>query len=106
MPDLTLPAFHITKTTRLTVEADYALAQELEQYHAFYRETHGASANESPGLADLVREMARQFMAHDRAFQQFKQAASGTGGRSRSRVRRRAASTPASAPAPPAAAQP
>ncbi len=69
MPDLTLPAFHITKTTRVTVEADYSLTQDLEQYRAFYRQTHHATVTD----ADLLREMARQFMAADRAFQQFKQ---------------------------------
>ena len=69
MPDLTLPAFHITKLTRITVEADYPLTQDLEQYRAFYRQAHHAAVTD----ADLLREMARQFMAADRAFQQFKQ---------------------------------
>jgi hypothetical protein len=74
VPDLTLPAFHITKLTRITVEADYPLTQDLEQYRAFYRQAHHAAVTD----ADLLREMARQFMAADRAFQQFKQPSSRT----------------------------
>ncbi|MEM6457860.1 MAG: DUF2274 domain-containing protein [Planctomycetota bacterium] len=68
MPDLTLPAFHITKRTRLAVEADHPLTKDLERYVAFYRQTHHATVTP----ADLVREMARQFMIADPAFQQFK----------------------------------
>ena len=92
MPDLTLPAFHITKTTRVTVEADYSLTQDLEQYRALYRQTHHATVTD----ADLLREMARQFMAVDQDFQQFKQPS----GRRRGR-RSRAKPQPPEATPPP-----
>ena len=69
MSDIALPAFHITKTTRFTVEADYALTQDLAQYRQFYRSVYGVNVTEK----DLIREMARRFMENDRDFQSFKQ---------------------------------
>lgn len=63
-----LPPFHITKTTRLVVEADHALTLDLKAYGEFYAQAHGAKVDE----AELLREMARLYMAVDTDFQAFR----------------------------------
>lgn len=68
MKPTALPPFHITKTTRIVVEADHTLTTDLQAYAAFYAQTHQAKVNE----ADLLREMARHYMAGDAGFQAFK----------------------------------
>jgi hypothetical protein len=68
MPEITLPAFHVTATRKLTVEINHDLTQDLERYKAFYKQAYGAEVPD----ADLVREMARRFMEADREFQAFK----------------------------------
>ena len=65
MPEIALHAFHVTTRTKLTVEINHELAQDLERYKAFYKQAYGAEVSE----ADLVREMARRFMDGDREFQ-------------------------------------
>jgi hypothetical protein len=66
---IALPPFHIAETTRFTVEADHELTQTLRRYQAFYKDAYGASVTES----ELLREMARRFMASDGEFQAFGQ---------------------------------
>jgi len=63
--NIALPPFHITEVTRFTVEADHELTQTLRRYQAFYKEAYGAQVTE----AELLREMARRFMANDADFQ-------------------------------------
>ena len=63
--NIALPPFHITEVTRFTVEADHELTQNLRRYQAFYKEAYGATVTE----AELLREMARCFMANDQDFQ-------------------------------------
>lgn len=63
--NIALPAFHILETTRFTVEADHQLTTTLRRYQAFYKEVYGAAVSE----AELLREMARCFMANDSDFQ-------------------------------------
>ena len=87
MPDIALPAFHITATKKYTVEASHELSQDVERYRTFYRHAYGADVAE----ADLIREMARRFMESDRDFQAFK---NGTKPRSR---QRRSNASPATA---------
>jgi len=67
--NIALPPFHIAETTRFTVKADHELTQTLRRYQAFYKETYGATVSE----AELLREMARRFMAADGDFQGFGQ---------------------------------
>ena len=62
---IALPPFHIAETTRFTVEADHQLTTTLRRYQAFYKEAYGAAVTE----AELLREMARCFMANDSDFQ-------------------------------------
>jgi len=69
MKHLPLPPFHIKKTTRLTVETDYVLTLDLKAYADFYAQTHSAKVGE----AELLREMARHYMAGDADFQAFRQ---------------------------------
>ena len=93
MPDIALPAFHITATKKYKIEADHSMIEDLERYQAFYRDAYGARVE----AADLIREMARRFMERDRDFQAFK-----SGRRGRSRRRRSAtADGPADAAPPP-----
>lgn len=66
---IALPPFHISETTRFTVEADHALTETLRRYQAFYRDAYGANVKEG----DLLREMARRFMADDKEFQSYGQ---------------------------------
>jgi len=66
-PNISLPAFHITETTRFTVEVDHELTQQLRRYQEFYKQAYGAAVTES----ELLREMARRFMANDPDFQGF-----------------------------------
>ena len=68
-PNISLPAFHITETTRFTVEDDYELTLQLRRYQEFYKQAYGATVTEG----DLLREMARRFMASDVDFQGFGQ---------------------------------
>ena len=75
--NIALPPFHIAETTRFTVEADHELTQTLRRYQAFYKEAYGATVSEG----ELLREMARRFMASDGDFQGF--------GRTRRRARRK-----------------
>jgi len=63
--NIALPPFHIAETTRFTVEADHELTQTLRRYQAFYKDAYGATVTE----AELLREMARRFMANDAEFQ-------------------------------------
>lgn len=65
MPDIALHPFHVTTRSKLTVEINHELAQDLERYKAFYKQAYGAEVSE----ADLLREMARRFMEGDREFQ-------------------------------------
>ena len=65
MPEIALHPFHVTTRSKLTVEINHELAQDLERYKAFYRQAYGADVSE----ADLLREMARRFMDGDREFQ-------------------------------------
>jgi hypothetical protein len=64
MPEILLPAFHVTTRTRVNVEVPHELATDLDRYKAFYRECYGADVSE----ADLMREMTRRFMESDREF--------------------------------------
>jgi hypothetical protein len=89
MPEIALPAFHVTTTTPITVRVGYEMAQDLERYKAFYKQAYGADVTE----ADLLREMARRFMENDKDFQAFK-----NGAKPRSRSRRTAAGAPAARP--------
>ena len=75
--NILLPAFHITETTRFTVEADHDLTLQLRRYQEFYKQAYGATVTEG----DLLREMARRFMASDLDFQGF--------GQKRGRTRRK-----------------
>jgi hypothetical protein len=68
LPEIALPAFHVTTTRKLTVEINHDLTQDLERYKAFYKQAYGAEVPE----ADLIREMARRFMESDREFQAIK----------------------------------
>lgn len=68
MKQTSLPAFHITKTTRIVIEADHQLASDLQAYAEFYARAHDAKVTE----AELIREMARQYMANDTSFQAFR----------------------------------
>jgi hypothetical protein len=88
MPEIALPAFHVTARTKLTVEVSHEFAQDLDRYRTFYKQAYGADVSE----ADLLREMARRFMDGDREFQVAKY-----GLKARSRTSRQAA---AAAPAP------
>jgi hypothetical protein len=67
--NIALPAFHITEMTRFTVEADHELTLQLRRYQEFYKQAYGATVTEG----DLLREMARRFMASDVEFQGFGQ---------------------------------
>jgi len=67
--NISLPPFHITETTRFTVEADHELTLQLRRYQEFYKQAYGAAVTEG----DLLREMARRFMASDSDFQGFGQ---------------------------------
>jgi len=63
--NIALSPFHITEVTRFTVEADHELTQALRRYQAYYKDAYGAAVTE----AELLREMARRFMAKDAGFQ-------------------------------------
>lgn len=80
--NISLPPFHITEVTRFTVEADHELTETLRRYQTFYKEAYGAQVSE----ADLIREMARRFMANDTDFQ-------GAGRKRRRRSRKPAATS-------------
>ena len=80
MPEIALPAFHVTKTTDHVVRVGYEFNQDLLRYRDYYKQAYGADVAES----DLIREMARRFIEADREFQSFK-----AGAKPRSRDRRR-----------------
>ena len=84
--NIALPPFHITEVTRFTVEADHELTHNLRRYQAFYKEAYGAQVTE----AELLREMARRFMANDRDFQ--------GAGKKRRRTRRKPVAAPSQEP--------
>jgi len=86
MPEILLPAFHVTTTRKITVEVHHELATDLDRYKAFYKESYGADVSE----ADLMREMARRFMESDREFQNCRASS-----RFQSRKRRHSAAAPA-----------
>jgi hypothetical protein len=88
MPTISLPPFHVTTRKRIQVEVHHELEHDLEQYRAYYRQAYGADVSD----ADLLREMARRFMADDRPFQEFRR-----GGRARVRPSRSSASVTAAA---------
>jgi hypothetical protein len=90
MPEIALPAFHVTTTRKLTIEVSHDLAQDLERYKTFYKQAYGADVSE----ADLLREMTRRFMDGDREFQLTKY-----GLKARSRASRQSA-TQMTTPAP------
>jgi hypothetical protein len=89
MPEIALPAFHVTTTRKLTIEINHDLSQDLERYRAFYKQAYGADVSEP----DLLREMARRFMDGDREFQVAKY-----GLKARSRTPRQSASTTTAQP--------
>ena len=51
MPEIALPAFHVTTRSNLTVEINHELAQDLDRYRAFYKQAYGAEVSD----ADLLR---------------------------------------------------
>jgi hypothetical protein len=65
MPEIALPAFHVTTTRDVIVKLTHELAQDLERYKTYYKQAYGADVSEP----ELVREMTRRFMAGDREFQ-------------------------------------
>ena len=75
--EIALHPFHIVEVTRFTVEADHELTENLRRYQEFYRLAYGENVKE----AELLREMARRFMAQDKKFQGF----GGKGRRSRAK---------------------
>lgn len=64
---IALPPFHIDEITTFKVEADHELTQALRRYRDYYRNAYGGDVTE----ADLLREMARRFMADDKGFQTY-----------------------------------
>ena len=76
---ISLPPFHVTTRKKIQIEINQELEHDLEQYRSYYRQAYGADVPD----ADLLREMARRFMADDRPFQEFRR-----GSRSRSRPSR------------------
>ena len=70
MADILLPAFHVTTVRKCQVEVPYEMGLDLDRYRAFYRQAYHADVAE----AELIREMARRFMASDREFLTFKNA--------------------------------
>ena len=70
MADILLPAFHVTTVRKCPVEVPYEMGLDLDRYRAFYMQAYHADVAE----AELIREMARRFMASDREFQTFKNA--------------------------------
>lgn len=67
--NIALPPFHIAETTRFTVEADHEMTETLRRYQAYYQAAYDAAVTEG----ELLREMARRFMANDAEFQGFGQ---------------------------------
>ena len=88
MSTISLPPFHVTTRKKIQVEINHELEHDLEQYRAYYRQAYGADVSD----ADLLREMARRFMADDRPFQEFRR-----GGRPRVRASRPSTSAVAAA---------
>ena len=62
----TLQAFHHRKKkSKLTLELDHDLAEQLKAYGAYYKDAHGADVTPQ----ELLTEVARQFFAQDQDFQ-------------------------------------
>jgi len=68
MPEIALPAFHVTTPVKFVLETSPELARDVERYKAFYKQAYGVDVPE----ADLIREMARRFMEAHREFQAVK----------------------------------
>lgn len=67
----TLQAFHHRKKkSKLTLELDHDLAEQLKAYGAYYKDTHGAEVTPN----ELLMEVARQFFAQDQDFQKSRKA--------------------------------
>ena len=65
----TLQAFHHRKKkSKLTLELDHDLAEQLKAYGAYYKDAHGAEVTPN----ELLMEVARQFFAGDADFQRFR----------------------------------
>jgi len=65
----TLQAFHHRKKkSKLTLELDHDLAEQLKAYGAYYKDAHGAEVTPN----ELLMEVARQFFAGDAEFQRFR----------------------------------
>jgi hypothetical protein len=60
------PFHHRRKKTKLTLELDHDLAEQLKAYAAYYKATFGGDVT----LTELIAELARQFMAGDAEFAQ------------------------------------
>ena len=64
-----LQAFHHRKKkSKLTIEMDHDLAEQIRAYSAFYKDAHGADVTPQ----ELLMEVARQFFAGDAEFQRFR----------------------------------
>lgn len=65
----TLQAFHHRKKkSKLTLELDHDLAEQLRAYGAYYKDAHGGEVTPN----ELLMEVARQFSAGDAEFQRFR----------------------------------
>jgi hypothetical protein len=58
------PFHHRKKKTKLSLELDHELAEQLKAYAGYYKQTHGA---EVP-IGELATEIVRQFIAADDTF--------------------------------------
>jgi hypothetical protein len=58
------PFHHRRKKTKLALELDHDLAEQLKAYAAYYKSTFGADVT----TTELVVELARQFIAADESF--------------------------------------
>ena len=64
MPTLQ-PFHHRKKKSKLTLELDHDLADQLKAYGAYYKDAHGAEVTPN----ELLMEVARQFFSGDSDFQ-------------------------------------
>lgn len=64
MPTLQ-PFHHRKKKSKLTLELDHELAEQLKAYGAYYKDAHGAEVTPN----ELLMEVVRQFFAQDQDFQ-------------------------------------
>jgi hypothetical protein len=58
------PFHHRKKKTKLSLELDHELAEQLKAYAGYYKQTHGADVP----VAELTAEIIRQFIAADETF--------------------------------------